>query len=87
LLATVAILLAPAPLLAQQYPAKPVKIIVAFAPGGGADLIGRTMAQRLTTALGQQFNVENRPGAGGSIGFRSGIKSLPDGYTLTLKAE
>jgi len=61
-----------------------VKIIAAFPPGGGADLIARVIAQRLTTALGQQFIVENRPGAGGSIGFRSGIKSLPDGYTLTL---
>ncbi len=83
-LAATAALVACPPLSAQQYPAKPVKIIVAFPPGGGADLIARIIAQRLTTALGQQFIVENRPGAGGSIGFRSGIKSLPDGYTLTL---
>jgi tripartite-type tricarboxylate transporter receptor subunit TctC len=61
-----------------------VKIIVAFPPGGGHDLIARVVAQRLTMALGQQFIVENKPGAGGSIGFRSGIKSSPDGYTLTL---
>jgi tripartite-type tricarboxylate transporter receptor subunit TctC len=73
-----------APVSAQQYPAKPVKIIVAFPPGGGFDMIARVVAQRLTTALGQQFIVENRPGAGGSIGFRSGVKSPPDGYTLTL---
>ena len=84
LLATATIPAASAPLSAQQYPTKPVKIIVAFAPGGGNDLIARVMAQRLTTALGQQFIVENKPGAGGSIGFRSGIKSLPDGYTLTV---
>ncbi len=84
LLATATIPAASAPLSAQQYPTKPVKIIVAFAPGGGNDLIARVMAQRLTTALGQQFIVENKPGAGGSIGFRSGIKSLPDGYTLTM---
>ncbi len=83
-LAATAALVACPPLSAQQYPAKPVKIIAAFPPGGGADLIARVIAQRLTTALGQQFIVENRPGAGGSIGFRSGIKSLPDGYTLTL---
>ena len=73
-----------APLSAQQYPAKPVKIIVAYPPGGGLDLTARVVAQRLTTALEQQFIVENKPGAGGRIGFRSGIKSPPDGYTLTL---
>src|SRR3989441_11484087 len=84
LLATATIPAASAPLSAQQYPTKPVKIIVAFAPGGGNDLIARVMAQRLTTTLGQQFIVENKPGAGGSIGFRSGVKSPPDGYTLTL---
>jgi tripartite-type tricarboxylate transporter receptor subunit TctC len=61
-----------------------VKIIVAFPPGGGNDLIARVVVQRLTRALGQQFIVENKPGAGGSIGFRSGIKSPPDGYTLTF---
>src|SRR2546426_2601023 len=72
------------PLSAQQYPTKPVKIIVPFAPGGGFDLIARLVARRLSTTLGQQFIVENKPGAGGSIGFRSGVKSPPDGYTLTL---
>jgi tripartite-type tricarboxylate transporter receptor subunit TctC len=84
LLATAATLVAPAPLSAQQYPTKPVKIIVAFAPGGGNDFIARFIAQRLTTALGQQFIVENRPGAGGTVGVEAGIKSPPDGYTLTV---
>jgi len=83
-LAAVAILVASPPISAQQYPTKAVKIIVAFAPGGGNDFIARFMAQRLTTALGQQFIVENRPGAGGSIGFEAGVRSPPDGYTLTL---
>jgi len=83
-LATAATLVTTAPTLAQQYPTKPVKIIVAFAPGGGNDFIARFMAQRLTTALGQQFIVENKAGAGGSIGFEAGVKSPPDGYTLTL---
>jgi len=83
-LAAVAILVASPPISAQQYPTKPVKIIVAFAPGGGNDFIARFMAQRLATALGQQFIVENRPGAGGSIGFEAGVRSPSDGYTLTL---
>src|SRR6266853_2062347 len=82
-LATAALVACP-PLSAQQYPTKPVKIIVPFAPGGGFDLTARLVAQRLSTTLGQQFIVENKPGAGGSIGFRSGVKSPPDGYTLTL---
>jgi tripartite-type tricarboxylate transporter receptor subunit TctC len=83
-LATTAALVAPAPLAAQPYPTKPVKIIVAFAPGGGNDVIARFVAQRLSARLGQQFIVENKPGAGGSIGFEAGVKSQPDGYTLTL---
>src|SRR5438105_3826302 len=69
---------------AQSYPAKPVRIIVPFAPGGGTDFIARFMAQRLSAALRQQFVVENRPGAGGMIGVEAGVKSPADGYTLTL---
>jgi tripartite-type tricarboxylate transporter receptor subunit TctC len=68
----------------QSYPAKPVRIIVPFPPGGGNDFIARFMAQRLSAALGQQFVVENRAGAGGMIGVEAGVKSPPDGYTLTL---
>src|SRR6267378_181077 len=83
-LVAAAILLAPAPVLAQQYPAKPVKIIVPFAPGGGTDFIARFIAQQLSASLGQQFIVENKPGAGGSIGTEAGVRSPPDGYTLTM---
>jgi len=83
-LVTAAVLAASPPVPAQQYPAKPVRLIVPFAPGGGNDVIGRFMAQRLTAALGQQVFVENRAGAGGVIGVEAGIKSPPDGYTLTL---
>src|SRR5712691_368865 len=72
--------------IAQQYPTKPVRIIVPFAPGGGSDFIARFMAQRLTDALGRQMIVENKPGAGGVLGIEAGIKSPPDGYTLTLIA-
>ncbi|HEY3075424.1 MAG TPA: tripartite tricarboxylate transporter substrate binding protein [Burkholderiales bacterium] len=71
---------------AQKYPAKPVRILVPFAPGGGSDFIARFTAQRLTDALGSQVIVENRPGAGGLLGIEQGVKSDPDGYTLTLIA-
>jgi tripartite-type tricarboxylate transporter receptor subunit TctC len=74
------------PALAQQYPSKPVRIIVPFAPGGGSDFIARFMAQRLTESLGAQVIVENKPGAGGVLGIEQGIKAPADGYTLTLIA-
>jgi tripartite-type tricarboxylate transporter receptor subunit TctC len=71
---------------AQQYPSKPVRIIVPFAPGGGSDFIARFMAQRLTESMGAQVIVENKPGAGGVLGIEQGVKAAPDGYTLTLIA-
>jgi tripartite-type tricarboxylate transporter receptor subunit TctC len=74
------------PVQAQQYPSKPVRIIVPFAPGGGSDFIARFMAQRLTETLGSQVIVENKPGAGGVLGIEYGVKSPADGYTLTLIA-
>ena len=74
------------PALAQNYPAKPVRIIVPFAPGGGSDFIGRFIAQRLTDSFGKQVIVENKPGAGGVLGIEQGVKSAPDGYTLVLIA-
>src|SRR5712671_7650109 len=76
----------PSTSMAQQYPAKPVHIIVPFAPGGGSDFIARFAAQRLTEALGSQVIVENRPGAGGLLGIEQGVRADPDGYTLTLIA-
>jgi tripartite-type tricarboxylate transporter receptor subunit TctC len=79
------VLIAFSPLIAAQtYPAKPVRIIVPFAPGGGTDFIARFMAQRLSASMGQQFVVENRAGAGSTIGTEAGLKSPPDGYTLTI---
>ena len=69
---------------AQQYPTKPVHVIVPFAPGGGSDFIGRFIAQKLSERLGQQFIVDNRPGAGGNLGAEMAVKSAADGYTLLL---
>ena len=68
--------------LAQPYPAKPVKLIVPFPPGGNTDIVGRLIAQKLTDSLGQQVYVENRGGAGGTIGAEAAAKSPADGYTL-----
>ena len=69
---------------AQQYPAKAVRIVVPAAPGGGTDLVGRVLGQRLSEALGQPFVVENRGGAGTTLGAAVVAKSPPDGYTLLL---
>ena len=68
--------------LAQPYPAKPVRLIVPFAAGGSVDIVGRTMGQVLSQALGQSFFAENRPGAGGLLALDAVAKSPADGYTL-----
>ena len=76
--------LAAGPGLAQQYPVKPVRIIVPFAPGGSADTLGRLVAGKLTESLGQNFVAENRPGAGGLVGSEIASNAAPDGYTLVV---
>ena len=78
----VALALAPVSLWAQAYPAKPVRVIVPFPPGGTADLLTRTTAQKLAASLGQQFVVESRAGAGGNLGAEVVWRAEPDGYTL-----
>lgn len=70
----------------QAWPSKPIRFIAPFAPGGGTDFIGRVAAQKLTEAVKQQVLVENRPGAGGTLGAELGAKAAPDGYTFTVIA-
>ena len=82
-IALAALCLLAAPLaLAQAYPAKPVKLIVPFPPGGPTDIVGRFVATKLSEALGQQFVVENRAGAGGTVGSEVASQASADGYTL-----
>lgn len=67
---------------AQSYPAKPVKIIVGFAPGSATDILARLVAEQFAKSMGQSFIVENKPGAGGSVGTAQAKEAAPDGYTL-----
>jgi len=72
------------PLAAQTYPSKPVRLIVPFAPGGFTDVVARILGQRLSVSMGQQFVIENKAGAGSTIGTDFVAKATPDGYTLVM---
>ncbi|HYH40743.1 MAG TPA: tripartite tricarboxylate transporter substrate-binding protein, partial [Burkholderiales bacterium] len=76
--------IAAAPALAQQYPVKPVRVIVPFAPGGGSDITARVFSNKLGEYLGQQFIVDNRGGAGGLIGMELTAKAPADGYVIMM---
>jgi tripartite-type tricarboxylate transporter receptor subunit TctC len=78
------LLLAASTALAQDYPSRPVRLVVPLSPGGFADTPTRILAPHLSEQLGKQFFVENKPGAGGSIGWDSVAKAAPDGYTLAI---
>jgi tripartite-type tricarboxylate transporter receptor subunit TctC len=70
--------------LAELYPSRPIRLLVPFAPGGGGDVVGRTIAQRLSEQLGKPIVIDNRGGAGGTLGVDLAAKAAPDGYTVLL---
>src|SRR5258706_13994367 len=72
------------PVLAQQYPAKPLRFIVPFPPGGGVDIVARAVGEKLSPRLNQSIIIENKPGAGTTIGTGFVAKSPADGYTLLI---
>jgi tripartite-type tricarboxylate transporter receptor subunit TctC len=84
MLVVAAVLLACAPASATDYPARQIRLIVPFAPGGGTDVLARILAQRLSEKWGQAIVVENQPGASGSIGSKAVERAAPDGYTLVM---
>jgi tripartite-type tricarboxylate transporter receptor subunit TctC len=75
------------PVAAQTYPTKPVKVIVPFAPGGGSDIVARSLTTKLQETFGQPFVIENRGGAGGLVGMEAAAKSPNDGYTILIMSD
>src|SRR6202167_4223820 len=77
-------LTAAVPAAAQDYPSRPIRLIIPFAPGGSNDVVGRIIANQLGEKIGKQVFVDNRPGAGGVVGSDLAAKADPDGYTLLI---
>src|SRR5450759_4508518 len=71
---------------AETYPGKPIRFILPFPPGGGTDILGRILADRMATDMGQPVVIENRGGAGGNVGAEVAARSAPDGYTIVMVA-
>src|ERR1700737_512272 len=69
---------------AQTYPSRPITLVIPFAPGGSTSIVGRGIADKMSETLGEKIVVDNRPGAGGTVGTKAVAKSEPDGYTLVL---
>src|SRR3954469_4127080 len=84
LCAIAALLLAATLAAAQPYPAKPIRIVVPFPPGGGVDIVSRAVSEKLSARLGQPLVIENKPGAGTTLGTDAAAKGAPDGYTLLI---
>ncbi len=83
-LAGLAMLTVPLIVVAQNYPVKPVRVVIPWPPGGSNDIVGRLVLQKMTENLGQQFVIDNRGGAAGTIGSDFVAKSVPDGYTIMV---
>src|SRR3954453_5346225 len=72
------------PAHAQSYPNRPITLVIPFAPGGSTSIVGRVIADKMSELLGEKVVVDNRPGAGGTVGTKAVAKSDPDGYTIAL---
>src|SRR5262245_36639715 len=86
ILAAVALACAPVAAQSQSYPAKPVRVVIGFSAGSEIDVVGRLVAQKMSEAVGQQFVVENRTGAGGTLAAAFVAAAAPDGYTLLINS-